>query len=423
MAGKKPRFTDNRESIVLLNSVFTIIKINYKKKTIFVNGNLLKKVLNIFAIHRLKKKRVKSMKKVQKEGKEDELLILFVAILTLAGLFFLYSTGTYNGKVKFGDAGYYLKKQLFASGLGMIAFWVMARIDYHRVAAFATVLYLCSIALSTAVLFVGRSYNGSKRWLALGPLSFQPAEFAKAAVILFLSFRISNRKKKTDSLWFMLRTMAALLPIVGLVGTNNLSTAIIILGIGVILIFVAHPRYLPFLGIGAAGIGFVAIFLSMESYRLERLAIWRDPEKYEKGFQTIQGLYAIGSGGIFGRGMGNSLQKLGFVPEAQNDMIFSIICEETGLFGAILVILLFGGLIWRLMVAAVRAEDLLGELIGAGIMGHIALQVILNIAVVTNTIPNTGITLPFISYGGTSVLFLMGEMGLALSVTRYSRAA
>ena len=345
------------------------------------------------------------MKKVQKEGKEDELLILFVAILTLAGLFFLYSTGTYNGKVKFGDAGYYLKKQLFASVLGMIAFWMMARIDYHRVAAFATVLYLCSIALSTAVLFVGRSYNGSKRWLALGPLSFQPAEFAKAAVILFLSFRISNRKKKTDSLWFMLRTMAALLPIVGLVGTNNLSTAIIILGIG------------------AAGIGFVAIFLSMESYRLERLAIWRDPEKYEKGFQTIQGLYAIGSGGIFGRGMGNSLQKLGFVPEAQNDMIFSIICEETGLFGAILVILLFGGLIWRLMVAAVRAEDLLGELIGAGIMGHIALQVILNIAVVTNTIPNTGITLPFISYGGTSVLFLMGEMGLALSVTRYSRAA
>ena len=258
------------------------------------------------------------MKKVQKEGKEDELLILFVAILTLAGLFFLYSTGTYNGKVKFGDAGYYLKKQLFASVLGMIAFWVMARIDYHRVAAFATVLYLCSIALSTAVLFVGRSYNGSKRWLALGPLSFQPAEFAKAAVILFLSVRISNRKKKTDSPWFMLRTMAALLPIVGLVGTNNLSTAIIILGIGVILIFVAHPRYLPFLGIGAAGIGFVAIFLSMESYRLERLAIWRDPEKYEKGFQTIQGLYAIGSGGIFGRGMGNSLQKLGFVPEAQN---------------------------------------------------------------------------------------------------------
>ena len=359
------------------------------------------------------------MKKVQKEGKEDELLILFVVMLTLVGLFFLYSTSTYNGKVKFGDAGYYLKKQLFASVLGMIAFLVMARIDYHRVAAFATVLYLCSIALSTAVLFVGRSYNGSKRWLALGPLSFQPAEFAKAAVILFLSFRISNRKKKTDSLWFMLRTMAVLLPIVGLVGTNNLSTAIIILGIGVILIFVAHPRYLPFLGIGAAGIGFVAIFLSMESYRLERLAIWRDPEKYEKGFQTIQGLYAIGSGGIFGKGFGNSLQKLGFVPEAQNDMIFSIVCEETGILGAFLTLFLFGILIWRLCILALNCRDLQGTLLCAGIMAHMAIQVVLNVAVVTNTIPNTGITLPFVSYGGTSVVFLLGEMGLALSVSSH----
>ncbi len=159
----------------------------------------------------------------------------------------------------------------------------------------------------------------------------------------------------------------------------------------------------------------------MESYRLERLAIWRDPEKYDKGFQTIQGLYAIGSGGIFGKGLGSSLQKLGFVPEAQNDMIFSIICEETGLVGACILILVFGLLIWRLMVIATHATDLLGALIAIGIMGHMAIQVILNIAVVTNTIPNTGITLPFISYGGTSVLFLLSEMGLALSVSRYQK--
>ena len=217
----------------------------------------------------------------------------------------------------------------------------------------------------------------------------------------------------------MAGTMALLLPIVGLVGTNNLSTAVIILGIGVILIFVSDSRYLPFVGIGAAGILFIGFFLSMASYRLERLAIWRNPEAYEKGFQTIQGLYAIGSGGIFGRGLGNSLQKLGFVPEAQNDMIFSIICEETGLVGSCLVILLFGLLIWRLMVIAANAKDLCGALIAAGIMGHMAMQVILNIAVVTNTIPNTGITLPFVSYGGTSVLFLLGEMGIALSVSRY----
>lgn len=212
--------------------------------------------------------------------------------------------------------------------------------------------------------------------------------------------------------------MGLLLPIVGLVGASNLSTAIIILGIGVILIFVSDPRYLPFVGIGAAGLVFIGIFLGMASYRLERLAIWRNPEAYEKGFQTIQGLYAIGSGGIFGKGLGSSLQKLGFVPEAQNDMIFSIICEETGLVGACLLILLFGLLIWRLMVISTHARDLAGALIGAGIMGHMAMQVILNIAVVTNTIPNTGITLPFVSYGGTSVLFLLAEMGLALSVSR-----
>ena len=206
--------------------------------------------------------------------------------------------------------------------------------------------------------------------------------------------------------------------IVGLVGTNNLSTAIIILGIGVILVFISHPRYLPFIGIGVAGTVFIAIFLGAASYRLERLKIWRNPEAYEKGFQTIQGLYAIGSGGIFGSGLGSSVQKLGFVPEAQNDMIFSIICEETGLCGAVLLIMLFALLIWRLMVIATHAGDLEGALISGGIMGHIAIQVILNIAVVTNTIPNTGITLPFVSYGGTSVVFLLGEMGMALAVSR-----
>ena len=179
----------------------------------------------------------------------------------------------------------------------------------------------------------------------------------------------------------------------------------------------AHPRYLPFLGIGAAGIGFVAIFLSMESYRLERLAIWRNPEKYEKGYQTLQGLYAIGSGGLFGRGLGSSIQKLGFVPEAQNDMIFSIICEEMGLIGAVFVMLLFFILIWRFFIIASHAPDLEGALIASGAMAHMMIQVILNIAVVTNTIPNTGITLPFISYGGTSVMFLLFEMGLVLNVS------
>mgnify|MGYP000393486899 CR=1 FL=1 len=216
----------------------------------------------------------------------------------------------------------------------------------------------------------------------------------------------------------LIGVLLLLLPIVALVGTNNLSTAIIILGIGFLLIFLSTPRYVPFVFMGAAGAGLVAVFLGMESYRLERLMIWRHPENYEKGYQTIQGLYAIGSGGVFGQGLGSSMQKLGFVPEAQNDMIFSIICEEMGLTGAIILILIFVLLLWRLCVISMNCQELSGAMIAAGIMGHLAIQVILNIAVVTNTIHNTGITLPFISYGGTSIVFLLGEMGLALNVSR-----
>lgn len=354
----------------------------------------------------------------QQKRRMDGTLLILVLLLVVCGLIFLYSTSAYNGRVKFHDPAYYFKKQLFATSLGMMGMYLVSCMDYHVLTKMAPFLYVVSMGLSLAVLLFGDEYNGSKRWLSIGPLSFQPSEFAKVAVILLLTYVITNSRKRQDSLLHMPGTMALLLPIVGLVGTNNLSTAIIILGIGVILIFVSNPKYLPFVGIGGVGVLFIGIFLSMASYRLERIAIWRNPEKYEKGFQTIQGLYAIGSGGIFGKGLGSSLQKLGFVPEAQNDMIFSIICEETGLIGACLLILIFALLIWRLMVIATHARDLCGALIAAGIMGHMAIQVILNIAVVTNTIPNTGITLPFVSYGGTSVLFLMGEMGLALSVSR-----
>lgn len=356
--------------------------------------------------------------KVAVFSKKDRTMLVLVVLLAAFGLAVLFSASEYNGRVRFGDSAYYFKKQLFATALGLCAMYAVSNMDYHFFLRIAPAAYLLSMILSTAVLLVGQEINGSKRWLNLGPLSFQPSEFAKVAVILFLAWQIDRSKKRTEGFWFMCRTMLSLLPIVGLVGSNNLSTAIIILGIGVILIFASNPKYMQFIGLGSAGIGFVAIFLAAESYRLERLAIWKNPEKYEKGFQTIQGLYAIGSGGIFGRGFGNSIQKLGFVPEAQNDMIFSIICEEGGLFGACLVIAVFAVLIWRLMVISIHARDLGGALIAGGIMGHIALQVILNIAVVTNTIPNTGITLPFISYGGTSVLFLLGEMGLALSVSR-----
>lgn len=347
-------------------------------------------------------------------------MLILVVLLVAFGLAVLLSASEYNGRVRFGDSAYYFKKQLFATALGIGIMYAVASVDYHFWMKLAPMAYLLAMVLSTAVLLFGQEINGSKRWLNLGPLSFQPSEFAKVAVILFLAWQIERSQKRMEGFWFMCRVMLTLLPIVGLVGSNNLSTAIIILGIGVILIFASNPKYMQFIGLGSAGVGFIAVFLAAESYRLERLSIWRNPEKYEKGFQTIQGLYAIGSGGIFGRGFGNSLQKLGFVPEAQNDMIFSIICEELGAAGASLLILIFALLLWRLGVIAMHAKDLAGALICGGIMGHLAIQVILNIAVVTNTIPNTGITLPFVSYGGTSVVFLLGEMGLALNVSSHN---
>lgn len=357
------------------------------------------------------------MERSNKKRHYDETLLTVVIVLVAIGLVMLYSTSSYNGEVKFHDPFYYLKKQGFATFIGFLGMVIVSRVDYHRWAVLALPGYLAAIALSVAVMLFGDEYNGSKRWLSLGPVSFQPSEFAKVAVILFLACLVTRYVKQMGKFRTLVLMMLPVLPIVALVGASNLSTAIIILGIAVVLIFVASPKYSQFIWMATAGIAFMAVFLAMESYRLERLAIWRNPEQYEKGYQTLQGLYAIGSGGLFGRGLGNSVQKLGFLPEAQNDMIFSIICEELGLVGAGIIIFLFFLLIWRFFVIATKAPDLLGALIASGAMAHMMIQVILNIAVVTNSIPNTGITLPFISYGGTSVVFLLLEMGLVLSVS------
>ncbi|MDD3403455.1 MAG: putative peptidoglycan glycosyltransferase FtsW [Hespellia sp.] len=363
----------------------------------------------------------------QKKHGWDATLFTVILLLVVIGLVILYSSSAYNGQVKFQDRFYYLKKQGFAAFVGILGMCIVAKIDYHFWRPFAISGYGLAMLLSTAVLFVGDEYNGSKRWLSFGPVSFQPSEYAKVAVIVFLAYLISKIAEKKFSgggggrseikLRFLLTAMVSVLPIVALVGSNNLSTAIIILGIAVILIFVASPAYRQFIWMCVAGAGFMTIFLALESYRLERLAIWKNPEKYEKGYQTLQGLYAIGSGGLFGTGLGNSVQKLGFLPEAQNDMIFSIICEELGLVGTILIVLLFLILIWRFFSIASHTRDYFGSLLVTGVMGHMMIQILLNIAVVTNTIPNTGITLPFISYGGTSIVFLLLEMGLVLSVS------
>jgi cell division protein FtsW len=359
----------------------------------------------------------------QKKTKYCDYSLFFLVIFLLGfGLVMLYSVSAYNANLKYdGDTLHYLRRQGFAAVLGITAMIAISKIDYHIWIYFGNFAYFLALVLCVAVLFMTDARNGSTRWMQLGPLNFQPSELAKMATILFLSGIVCRIPKQIGKFANLIKVMIMIVPIFVIVAYANLSTAIIIMGIAIVITFVASPKYWQFFAMGGVGIvGGGVLFIMAATYRMDRIDAWLHPENYtsDTAFQTLQGLYAIGSGGLFGKGLGQSMQKLGFVPEAQNDMIFSIICEELGLFGAMCVILLFLLMIWRLMVIANNASDLYGALIVSGIMAHIAIQVILNIAVVTNTIPNTGITLPFISYGGTSTSFLLAEMGLALSVSR-----
>ena len=348
----------------------------------------------------------------------DYTLLFMVIFLLGFGMVMLYSTSAYNATLRMGDSAYYLKRQMMAAALGFAGMFVCVKMDYHIFQKLSGLAYIGSLALCVLVIFLGSGKDDSNRWFRIGGLSIQPSELAKGAVIIFLAVMVSRAPKQMRNFRYCIRVIAAILPLFAVVAYTNLSTAVIIMGIAVIMVFVANPNYKPFFVIAGVMVAAVVIFINMATYRQDRIQAWLDPESTDKGYQTLQGLYAIGSGGLFGKGLGESVQKLGFVPEAQNDMIFSIICEELGLFGAICVILMFILLLWRFMVIANHAKDMFGSYLVIGIMAHIALQVILNIAVVTNTIPNTGITLPFISYGGTSIAILLTEMGLALSVSK-----
>ena len=361
-------------------------------------------------------------------------MLFIVIFLLLFGLVMLYSTSSYEANVKFNDPAFYFRKQAIASAIGVVVMLIIMLVDYHFVQRFAVIAYVVSFVLILLVLSpLGYEAGGARRWLNLG-MSLQPAEVAKLALIIFFASivckfgdRINTKKGFAIVLLFAVPHAFCVLTI-----TQNLSSAIIIFSIVLMMLFVATPQYKEYFVIAAIAIAIaVAVVLLVKydilptslSYRLARIKAWLDPESYaaDKGFQTLQALYAIGSGDFFGKGLGESIQKLGYLPEAQNDMIFSIICEELGLFGAIAIILLFLLLIWRFMLIANNARDMFGALLVVGVMAHISIQVILNIAVVTNTIPNTGITLPFISYGGSSIVFLLAEMGLVLSVSRSIR--
>ena len=354
--------------------------------------------------------------------------LLFVTIFIAGfGLIMIYSTSSYTAQMKFGNAQYYFKKQLMFMLLGFAAMYVAYRIDYHVWHKLAFPVFICASLLVFALIPFGSEANGATRWIRFGSIGVQPADVCKPAVIMMVSSAVCSYGTKLKKFRYVMLICiltggveAALVFVI----SNNMSSAIIIFLIAFVQTFIAYPGYKIYValtGLAAAGVGGIYAWLTnmTESFRLNRLLVWINPENYasDKGFQTVQALYAIGSGGLFGKGLGKSLQKLGYIPESQNDMIFSIICEEIGLFGAIFVIIVFGVMLWRIAHVAQNAPDLFGTLLVSGVFAHIAIQVVLNIAVVTNFIPNTGVSLPFISYGGTSETILLAEIGLVLNVS------
>lgn len=354
---------------------------------------------------------------------------LFVIIFLICfGFLMLYSASSYSALLKLGDSAYYLKKQLVATSLGAVAMIFCTFYDYNNYQKFIKLIYYGAILSVFLVLTpLGLEYNGARRWIGVGSASIQPAELVKLAVIITMAHLITVNYKRLRDWKVMVSILIYALIGAGVVAivTSNLSSAIIILGIAIVMLFVASPQYKIFVVVAIAGVALIGAFIGISfltgnEFRFSRILVWRNPEEYSAtgGYQILQGLYAIGSGGVFGKGLGQSVQKLGFIPEAQNDYIFTIICEELGLIGAISVIMLFVFIIRRMFVIAGSAPNLFGSMLVTGVMAHISIQVFLNIAVVTNSIPNTGVTLPFISYGGTSVLFLMSEVGIVLAVSR-----
>ena len=370
------------------------------------------------------------MKKKRSQRFYDYSLLFTIAFLIMFGLLMIYSASSYKAQLDYnGNAAYFMTRQGVIA-LGGFAFMILiSRMDYRWYAKFYKLAIAVSWFMMIAVSFVGRRVNGKRRWLGVGPLSLQPTELVKITIIVSVAALLVKLGRDVDRPAGIARIAMVVLPLAAIVAANNLSSGIIIAGIGFVMLVVASRKKLWYFLVMAAG-GLVIAFAPqignglraihlLKPYQLSRINVWKNPEAFasEGGYQVLQGLYAIGSGGLFGKGLGESIQKLGFVPEAQNDMIFSIICEELGLFGAVALILVFMFMIYRFMVIASNAPDLFGCLLVVGVMAHIAIQVILNIAVVTNTIPNTGITLPFISYGGTSIVFLEAEMGMVLSVS------
>ena len=369
--------------------------------------------------------KIKRKKNEYVSGKLDITFLSFVLILVTVGLVMLFSASYAYSYEYYGNSYKFITRQSMFAVLGVAAMLIISKIDYHFWRKFAWIVYGISIAMLAVVKALPPMIKGMdvKRWIVIGPINFQPSEVAKFAVILLFSSLIAANYKQMKNIKFIALLVLLLVAPCGLVIIEpHLSATVLIFAIGVVLLIVGglQKRYI-FGGIALGGVlGVGAIATGVIGYGSDRVKYWLDPWADAKGlgFQTIQSLLAIGSGGILGRGIGQSRQKYLWVPEPHNDFIFAIVCEELGLIGALVIILLFCLLVWRGFSIAMRAKDKFGSLLAIGLTFQVGLQAMLNIWVVTNTIPNTGISLPFFSYGGTSLLILLAEMGIVLSVSR-----
>jgi len=362
---------------------------------------------------------------IYREGKLDMGFLSLVLILLSIGLVMLFSASYAYSYARFNNSYHFIIRQAIFAVVGVVIMFALSRVDVKVYRKMAIPLYVVSIALLVLVLALPPMVEGMdhKRWLVLGPITFQPSEIAKFAIITLFAHLIAKYHKRMDKFKFVMTLLLLLAVVCGLVVIEtHLSATVLILLIGVVLMIVGGlaVKYIV-MGAGvAAGAVILVVVTGVVDYASSRFTYWLDPwaDASGSGYQTIQSLLAIGSGGLLGRGIGQSRQKYSWLPEPHNDFIFAIVSEELGLIGAMIIVILFCLLIWRGFVIAMHSPDKFSSLMAVGLSFQVALQAALNIMVVTNTIPNTGISLPFFSYGGTALIILLAEMGVVLSISR-----
>ena len=356
----------------------------------------------------------------------DFTLLITVLLLLTIGLVMVLSASSPSALSESGDSYKYFSKQLLFAILGIIAMLFISKIDYRFYQKFYKHAWVVSLVLLALVLLVGKSMNGAKRWIYVTEtLSFQPSEIVKILMIIFYAGILTKNRDELEKYnKGFLKHMCLLAPIIGLLLLQpHFSASIVIIGICSIMMIIAGCKFKHFVfTIGSVGVPAIVALIAFSAYRLKRVVTFLDPwqDPTGDGWQVIQSLYAIGSGGLFGAGLGESKQKYLYIPEPHNDFIFSILGEELGFVGCAIVLILFAIFIWRGVLIAMKAPDMFGSLVAVGITSLVAIQVIINVAVVTSSMPATGMPLPFFSYGGTALFILLCEIGILLNISRAS---